>query len=164
MSSTRLQVGGLVVAAVGDHELDVGVAAGRDHGCGIGDGDAHGLLAEDVLAGAGGADGVLGVHGVGQGDVDGVDGGVGGDLSRSFRSCRCSCGDVVLGGDADGLVAVAADQAGDFGLRGLGGAAEEVVGDAAETDDGIADAAGSFRSGGLSEGSREVTGGEAHGG
>ena len=40
----------------------------------IGDGGGHGLFAEHVLAGFGGADGVFGVHGVGQGDVDGVDG------------------------------------------------------------------------------------------
>ena len=40
-------------------------------------------------------------------------------------------------------------------------AAEEMVGDAAEADDGVADAA---RFGGLGEGAREVVGGEAQGG
>ena len=83
-----LDVGGLVVEAVGDHELDAGGAAGVDHAAALGGGDVHGLLAEDVLAGAGGANGVFGVHAVGQGDVDGVDGGVGGDASRSLRRSR----------------------------------------------------------------------------
>ena len=70
------QVGGLVVAAVGDHQLHVGGLAGGDHGFGIGDGGRHGLFAEHVLAGLGGANGVLGVHGVGQRHVDGVDAGL----------------------------------------------------------------------------------------
>ena len=50
--------------AVGDHELDVGGLAGGDHGLGVSDSGGHGLLAKHVLAGFGGADGVLGVHGV----------------------------------------------------------------------------------------------------
>ena len=83
-----VEVGGLVVEAVGDHELDAGGGAGGDHAAALGGGDVHGLLAEDVLAGAGGAEGVLGVHGVGEGDVDGVDGGVGGDAVEVFVVCR----------------------------------------------------------------------------
>ena len=42
---------------------------------------------------------------------------------------------------------MAADQGGDAGLRGDGDAAKEVVGDAAEADDGVADAAGCFGGG-----------------
>ena len=45
------EVGGLVVAAVGDHELDVGCLASRDHSLGICHAGGHGLLAEHVLAG-----------------------------------------------------------------------------------------------------------------
>ena len=59
------EVGRLVVAAVGDHELDVGGLAGGDHLLGLGNIGGHGLFAEHVLAGLGGADGVFGVHGVG---------------------------------------------------------------------------------------------------
>ncbi len=134
-----LEVGGLVVAAVGDHELDVGGLAGGDHGFAIGDGGGHGLLAKDVLAGLGGADGVLGVHGVGQGDVDGVDGGVVGDFVEVFVVVDGAGGDAVLGGDAGGFVAMAADKRGDLGVGGELDAGHEVAGDAAETDDGVAD-------------------------
>ncbi len=149
------EVGGLVVAAVGDHELDVGGLAGGDHGLGFGDVDAHGLFAEHVLAGFGGADGVLGVHGVGQGDVDRVDGGVAGDLVEVFVVVDGGCGDAVLGGDAVGLVAMAADQAGDGGVGGGKHAAQEVVCDAAEADDGVSD----FARGGLGvESGREARG------
>ena len=133
------EVGGLVVAAVGDHELDVGGLAGGDHGFGFGDVGGHGLFAEHVLAGLGGADGVLGVHGVGQRDVDGVDGGVARDLVEVFVVVDGAGGDAVLGGDAVGLVAMAADQAGDGGVGGGEGAAHEMVGDAAQADDGVAD-------------------------
>ena len=59
------QVGGLVMAAISDHELDVGGLAGGDHGLGLGNVGGHGFFAEHMLAGLGGADGVLGVHGVG---------------------------------------------------------------------------------------------------
>ena len=113
-------MGGLVVEAVGDHELDAGVGASGDHAAALSGGDVHGFLAEDVLAGAGGADGVLGVHGVGQGNVDGVDGGVGGDGVEVFVVVDGGGGDVVLGGDAEGLVAMAADESGDFGVLGDG--------------------------------------------
>ena len=113
------EVGGLVVAAVGDHELDVGGLAGGDHGLGFGDVDGHGLFAEDMLAGLGGADGVLGVHGVGQRDVDGVDGGVVRDLVEVFVAVDGVGGDAVFGGDAVGFVAMAADQAGDLGVGGV---------------------------------------------
>ena len=135
----RLDVGGLVVQPIGDHQFDSGGTAGVDHAAALGGGDVHGLLAEDVLAGTGGADGVLGVHGVGEGDVDGVDGGVGGDAVEVLVGVDGGGGDVVLGGDALCLVAVAADESGDTGLSGLRGAAKEVVGDAAESDDGVAD-------------------------
>ena len=90
------QVGGLVLAAVGDHEFPVGLLAGVDHGLGIGDGGGHGLFAEHVLAGLGRADGVLGVHAVGQGDVDGVDVFVVGDGVDSFVAVDVARGNAVL--------------------------------------------------------------------
>jgi hypothetical protein len=54
-----------------------------------------------------------------------------------------------LGGDAEGLVAMAADQGGDAGVLGLGGAGEEVSGNAAKAYDGVAYATGAFEGGGL---------------
>ena len=116
MSLAALEVGGLEVAAVGDHELDVGGFAGGDHGFALGNAGGHGLFAEDVLAGLGGADGEVGVHGVGQGDVDGIDGGVVEDVVEVVVVVDGVGGYAVLGGDAIGLVAMAADQGGDGGV------------------------------------------------
>ena len=134
-----LEVGGLEVAAVGDHELDVGGFAGGDHGFALGNAGGHWLLAEDVLAGLGGADGEVGVHGVGQGYVNGIDGGVVEDVVEVFVVVDGVGRYAVLGGDAIGLVAMAADQGGDFGVGGVLDAAHEDAGDAAQADDGVAD-------------------------
>jgi hypothetical protein len=133
------------VQPVGNHQLYVGGLAGGDHCFGIGDCGAHGFFAEDVLAGFGGADGVLGVHVVGERDVDGVDGLVVADFVHVFVAVDGGCGDAVLGGDFGGFVGMAADEAGDGGVRTLLDAAHEVVGDAAETDDAVA----GFLGGGL---------------
>ncbi len=132
------EVGGLVVAAVGDHELYVGGLAGGDHLLAVGDAGGHGLFAEHVLAGLGGADGVLGVHGVGQRDVDGVDGGIVRNLVEVFVVVDGTGGNVVLGRDAIGLVAMTADERGDLRVGGVARAGHEVTGDAAEADDGVA--------------------------
>ena len=47
-------------------------------------------------------------------------------------------GDPVVGGNAEGLVAMAADERGDFGVGGIANAGHEDSGDAAEADDGVA--------------------------
>ena len=96
-------VHGLVLLAVGDHQLDVGGVAGGDHALAVGGAGGHGLFAEDVLAGFGAADGELGVHGVGQDDVDDLDFGVLRRAGRRWCSRRWSVGlDAVLGGDLCG--------------------------------------------------------------
>ncbi len=137
-----LEVGGLVVAAVGDHELHVVLLAGCDHGAALGKAGGHGLFAEHVLAGFGGSDGVLSVHGVGQGDVDGVDGVVVRESRRSFRSCRWTARDVVLGSLLLGFLAMAADESGELAGFRVSDAGHEVFhGDAAEADDAPAEAA-----------------------
>ena len=59
--------------AVGDHQLDAVLGAGGDHPLAFLGRDRHGLLAQDVDAGAGGANRILRVLRVGQRDVDGVD-------------------------------------------------------------------------------------------
>ena len=162
------KVGGLVVAAVGDHELDVGGLAGGDHGFRIGDGGGHGLFAHHVLAGFGGADGVFGVHGVRQGDVDGIDGGVVGDVVEVFIVVDGGGRDVVLRSDAGGFFGVTADEGGDAGVGGEQGAGEEVGGDLAEADYGVADLAiwirGGGRGGVLGTQDWGETGGEREGG
>ncbi len=133
-------VGGLVVDAVGDHELDIGFAAGVDHGAALGGGDGHGLLAEDVLAGLRGADGVLAMHAVGQTDVYGVDVFVVADAVEGFVGVDGGFGDAVHFGVVLALgIGMAGDEGGDFGGLGIGAGAHEDVGDGAETDGGVSD-------------------------
>ena len=110
---------GIVLDAIGDHQLHVRLAAGVDHPGAFGGGDSHGLLAEDMLAGLGGADGVFGVHAVGQPDVDGIDLGIVRDLVEVLvvvdRFVRDS---VELLKFRRLLRGVAADQRGDLAVRG----------------------------------------------
>jgi hypothetical protein len=126
-----------------------------------------GFSQRTCLPALGGADGVLGVHAIGQGDVDGVDGGVGGDAVEVLVAVDGAGGDAVLCGDALGLVAMAADEGGDFGLLGGARAIEKMLGDAAEADDGIADAAGvrfwGRGGGGLGERAGQGVGGKTDG-
>ena len=67
------QVDLLEVQAVGDHQLDAVLGAGGDHPLALGGGHRHRLLAQDVDAGARGANRILRVLRVGQRDVDRVD-------------------------------------------------------------------------------------------
>ena len=137
---------GVVVDPVGNHEFDVGVFARLDHGAALGGVEGHGLLAEDVFARFGGADGVLGVHVVGEADVDGVDVGILSDGVEVFVVIDRGLGNLelllVFGGL---LVGVAGDEAGDGAFAGLGNGAHEDVGDGAEAHGGEADAAGGVR-------------------
>jgi len=140
------QIGRLIVAAIGDHQFLVCGLAGGDHLLAVFNAGGHGLFTEHVLAGLGGADGVLGVHGVGERDVDGIDSGVVRDLVERFVAVDGTGWDVVLGGDLLGLVAMAADEGSDLGVGGVACAGHEVAGDPAEADDGVA----GFLLGGLS--------------
>ena len=63
----------LVPDAVADHQLAAGRLGRRDHLLALLRRVGHRLLAQHVLAGLERADGVLGVHAVGQHDVDDVD-------------------------------------------------------------------------------------------
>ncbi len=63
---------GLILAAVGDHQLAVGRARGVNHLLAFGGRVGHGLFGEHMLAGLESADGVLSVHAVGQHDIDDV--------------------------------------------------------------------------------------------
>ena len=166
-----LEVGGLVVAAVGDHELHVGGFAGGNHLLTIGHIGGHGLLAQHVLAGLCGADGVFGVHGVGQRHVDRVHVGVVRDLVEVLVVIDRSGGHAVVRGDAVGFVAMAANQSGDPRVGGETGGGQEVVGDSAEADDGVVGlllsslrAEARCEVGGKAEGSQfgEVSAGDGH--
>src|SRR5665213_1726202 len=94
-----------------------------------------------MLAGFGGADGVLAVHGVGQADVDRVDLGVVADAVEGLVGVDGLRRDVVLRGIAFALVGwVSRDEARDFGALRLRAGCHEDVGDDAKANRGVADA------------------------
>ncbi len=102
-----------------DHEgladLDAGAVADGEEGLGLGDGEADGLLAEDVLAGLGGLDGPGDVEVVGKRIVDGVDVGVGEELFVA----AVGSGDVEGSGGGFGFCEVARGDGGDRGELSL---------------------------------------------
>jgi hypothetical protein len=107
-----------------------------DEVAGVGGAGGEGLVDDDVLAGAEGGGGELGVGGVGGGDDDEVDGGVeegvfGGAEDRRVRIGGC-------GGVAGALGYTRQCETGD---RGDEGAVEDAAGEAV-TDDGGADGGG----------------------
>ena len=114
-----------------------------------------------MLAGFGGAYGVLHVHGVGKADVDGVDGFVVADVVVGVVGVDGGFVNTVefavLGTFFGG---VTGDEAGDFGVLGVLDLLHEGVGDVAEADRGVADAPGFF---GASVGG-QLGGGEGEGG
>ncbi len=129
----------LIVAAIGDHQLDVCGLAGGNHLFAVGNAGGHRLFAEHMLAGLGGADGVFGMHGIRQRNIDRIDGGIVRDLVEVLVVVDGSGRHVVLGRDAFGFVAMSADQGGDLRVGGAPRSRHEVACDAAESDYGIAD-------------------------
>ena len=69
----RVEIDRLEVQPIRDHQLDVVRPARGDHLPAFLDRDRHRLFAQHVDAGPGGANRVLGVHRIGQRDVDGID-------------------------------------------------------------------------------------------
>ncbi len=98
----------------GDHEgfadFDVRFIADGDERVDFGDVDTEGLFAEDMLAGAGGADGPFDVEVIGKGVVDDVDGGVG----EEFVVGAVGGGDAEGGGVGLGGGEIAGADGGDF--------------------------------------------------
>ncbi len=118
---------GLGVAAdhEGFHEED-GVCAGRfDDAGGLGEVHGERLLAKDVLAGVGGTDGPVAVVGMGRGDVDGVDRGVGEEGLIVAVGGGGVVGGRVFGGESDGAGGGAAG----YGLEDAGAGGTEVGGE-----------------------------------
>ena len=68
-----LLMGGGQALVMADHQALAALAGGGHHGLALLQGDRHGLLAQDVLAGAQRLDADLGVEGVGHADGNGVD-------------------------------------------------------------------------------------------
>lgn len=131
------------MAAVGDHELDVGGLAGGDHALAVFGGGGHGFFAEDVLARFGSADGELSVLAVGQDDVDDLDFGVPGELVVGSVVVEGGLLDAVLGGDLAGFFAVAGDEGYGFAVFGLAEGGKDLAeGEAAKAYDGEAGALG----------------------
>jgi hypothetical protein len=128
----NLEEDGIEVEPVADHEVDVVGAASVDHVAALGGGNSHGLLTEDMLAGFGGADGVLAVHRVGERDVDGVNGFVVSDVVIGFVGIDGVGGDAVLIAKLFAFVGgVSCDETAEGGDLGLRDRAHEDLGDAA---------------------------------
>ncbi len=127
----------LVSAAVGHHQLPVRLARGVDHRLAIGRRVRHGLFGKHVLARLMPADGVLGVHPVGQDDVDDVDLGVVLEGVVVLIVVDALFLDAVAQGELARLVRMAADQRDHPGLLAPGERGQDLVdGEAAEADDG----------------------------
>ena len=119
----------LVAAAVGHHQLLVGRLGRRDHLLAVlGRGVGHRLLAQHVLAGLERADRVLGVHAVGQHDVDGLDVRVVGDLVEVLVVVDVLRIDAVDLREPRRLLRAAADEGDDLRLLALREGREDLVG------------------------------------
>src|ERR1039457_3438255 len=91
-----------------------------------------------MLSGFGRADGVFGMHRVGQRNIHSIDSGIVRDLVEVLVAVNGACRNVVLGCDPLSLVAMTTDQCRDPGVGGVSRSGHEVAGDAAEPDDGVA--------------------------
>jgi hypothetical protein len=117
----------LVLAAVGDHQLLAGLAAGVDHLLAFGHAVGHRLFAQHVLAGARGADRVRRVHAVRQRDVDALHLRHAGQLVVVLVVEHRALRDVVLVRDLQRLGAVAADQRHRLRVLALGKSRQHLV-------------------------------------
>ena len=123
----------------GDPELDSRIPAGVDERATVRPVRDHGLLREDVLAGAGGRDPLRGVDLVGRGDDDRIELGVREQLVEVVVSGRRRRG-AVPGGEVRGPAAVARQHAPEpRPFRAGDGGGELVVGDPAGGDHGEVD-------------------------
>ena len=111
--SHHLQVVRLEVQAIADGELSPGRAGRRDHLVALLDRNGHRFFAEHVLTGLSGADRVLGMHAVGQHDVDDVDVGVVFDAVEGVIAVDVLLRNAVLLGPLTCLLRAAADEPGE---------------------------------------------------
>ena len=129
----------LVLDAVGDHELFAGLFAGVDHLLAFGGRSGHRLFAKDVLARLGPAHGVLGVHPVGQDDVNDIHVLVVAQVVVGFVIVDARFGETILPGDFAAFVHVAADEGGETRfLAGDDGRKNLVQCEVSQADHGVA--------------------------
>jgi hypothetical protein len=115
----HLLVVGRGVQPVADGELALGLLGRVDHLLAFGHRHGHRLFADHVLAGLEGADGVLGVHGVGQHHVHDVNVLVVDQPVVGFVIVHVLVGNVVLAFPLGGLGRRARHQAGELAELGL---------------------------------------------
>jgi hypothetical protein len=115
----HLLVMGRGVQPVADGELALGLLGRVDHLLAFGHRDGHRLFADHVLAGLEGADGVLGVHGVGQHHVHDVNVLVIDQPVVGFVVVHVLVGNVVLAFPLGGLGGRTRHQAGELAELGL---------------------------------------------
>src|SRR5271170_3061457 len=138
-NANGLLVVGFVTATVGNHELFVRGAAGVDHFLAFGGSAGHGLFGQHVFAGLEPADGVLGVHAVGQDDVDDVDFRIVFDRVIVLVVVNVLKVDAVAHRELFGFIRMAADKGNQPGLFAFREGRENFVhGETAEAHDGPA--------------------------
>ena len=103
---------GMEAVHKGFHELEIAGISGIGHGNRIGGRRRQGLLAEHMLAGAQGAQRPLGMHGIGQGNINGVDV----RIVQQRVIAAVAVGDVVAGGIAKCALCLEAGNTRQFGI------------------------------------------------
>ena len=132
--------GGVAQMVVGAHDHG-GIAAGHDHRASVGQAQRQRLLAQDVLAGGGGGQGLILVQLVGGADVDDLDRRVG----QQGLDAVMAVGDAVLGGVGLAPRRVAAHDRHGFAALGADGADNVLLGDVAGADQAPAELCGHVR-------------------
>ena len=123
----------IAVQSVGGHQQGAGIVRGGDHLLALRDAGRERLLHHRVPARPEGADREVGVQGVGQGDVDGVDQVACHQIVVLLVSSDAA--DAVELCELPGLLGAAADDGGDLGVAGLRNARDErLLRDASRAD------------------------------
>ena len=126
-----------VAAAVGDHQFAIGFAAGVNHLLTFGRRVRHRLFAEHMLAGLKSAHRVLGVHAVGQHDVNHIHIGIVFDRIVILIVVNVLFIDFISQRELVGFVRMSADESDDFGLLAFGERGENLIDrQTAQADDG----------------------------
>ncbi len=138
--ANHLAIEGLVLAAIGDHQLALRLLAGGDHGFAVGNRSGHRLFAQHMLAGLEAANGVFGVHAVGQHDVNDVDVGIVLQLVVGLVAVDVLRVDAITRAELGGLFGMPGNERDGLGMLAQGKRRKDLVdGERAESDDRVAE-------------------------
>ena len=114
---------GLGVEPVGRHQHDARRVSRRNHRLAFGNGDGQRLLNEGMDAGLGRTDRIVGMHGIGQCDVDGVN--VPAFQHLVILLVAIDVRNAIERGKLPGIGAIAGDKGRDLGITSLGNRRQE---------------------------------------